>query len=293
MKKMPLVMILFLISIVLIMGVADSSKDSGGKSERHEFFSKYVPCVGTASPDKELAFPGDEKLFLADNIKKSEEMADHLEDIVHHMEEDNDVKKLEEMVENYRLLVSLSRDYLSKADNSTSFSEEQKYLYLSREKIIYADMELKKIFTRMQSYLPEPLTLYGNESLNASGAGMAILSGDLDIDLSISEGKFTTVDFAGDLDIYTTELNGSEIKSGQVMVPHGDGMQQILSYNDVRGDVILSGSSLTVAIMSNNINFNVTGTGKVELYGNGTYMLSNESMNEKGIWISPVFDMKR
>ena len=53
-----------------------------------------------------------------------------------------------------------------------------------------------------------------------------------------------------------------------------------------------SGQNLTVAIMSNDVTFKVTGTGEAELYGNGTYMLSNSSTDEEGIWIPSIFDMK-
>ncbi|MEZ5334115.1 MAG: hypothetical protein R2741_02175 [Methanolobus sp.] len=110
--------------------------------------------------------------------------------------------------------------------------------------------------------------------------------------MRISEGKFSVVDFAGDAQINTDELYGSAIKSEQVVTPENDTMHQMISYNDVHGNVSISGSILTVAVMSTDVTLDISGTGDVELYGEGTYTSSNSTMEYEGIWIPPVFDMK-
>jgi hypothetical protein len=300
MKKMPLILILFLILIVLIIGIVDSSRHHDDRDEPHDILSKYSSYVSRDSSEGDPSMSSekpdsirDEKTFIVDNIQKSDEMALNLEETVKRLQEEgNDVGKLDEMVKEYALHVSEARDYISMADNSSSTSDEQEYMSLSKEKIILANSELKGIFIEIKTYMPGPLTLSGNESLEASGAGIVILSGDLDLDMSISEGKFSVVDFAGDAQINTDELYGSAIKSEQVVIPENDTMHQMISYNDVHGNVSISGSILTVAVMGTDVTLDLSGTGDVELYGDGTYTFSNSTMEYEGIWIPPVFDTK-
>ena len=299
MKKMPLVLISFLLLIVLIMGITASSKHPSDKHDHHDIFSEYSFNTVTGASDGGSSIPSgkpdlirDEETFLRDNVKKSGEMAQRLEDMVQRLKEGNDVEELEEMVEDYALLVSEADDYLSMAANSSSSSEEQEYLELSREKIILANEELNDIFRETRSYFPEALTLSRNENMNASGAGIVILSGDLDIGLNISEGKLTVVDFAGDLEINTEEFHATEVKIEQPMIPVSNTGHQMLSYKDAQGNVTLSGSVLTVAIMSNDMILDASGTGEVELYGDGIYMLSDSGMESEGIWIPPIFEIR-
>jgi hypothetical protein len=293
MKKMPLVMIMLLIFIVAIMGITDSWENPGDKGNHRDFISKYSSYVIKEPHDDKPAFPNDGELFLSDNIQKSEEMVEHLDKFIAEMKaEGNNVTELEPTVDNYSMLVSESRTYLEQAKNASSDTEKDEYIRLSKESIIHANSELKPIFDDVKAYLPGPLMLADNSNLVANGSGLAILSGDIDLELSISEGKLTILDFIGDMEINTEEFKGSEVKSEQVIVPESDAMQQILSYNDVQGNVTLSGSVLTVVIISNDLIIDVNGTGEVELYGKGTYMLSNRSTSNEGVWIPPIFDMK-
>ncbi|WMW21411.1 hypothetical protein RE476_08330 [Methanolobus mangrovi] len=301
MKKMPLVLIMSLIVIVLISGFIDSVRNSDVHGEHHgllfsqpDYISKDLSDDNPSFASGDKPAPKDESIFLADNIKKSDEMVERLDStIVRLNEEGNDVQELEQMVDDYALLVSEAKDYLSKADASTSLSDEQKYLALSRDKIILANSELKGIFDKMQTYLPGPVSISGNDSLNVNGSGIVILSGDLDIDLSFSMGKFSVVDYAGDLHISTDEIYSPEIVLERA-IPSVDPekTQKLYSYVDVRGNVTLSGSELTVAIMSDDdVSLLVKGTGEAELYGNGSYYLDNATMGKEGTWISPIFDI--
>ena len=298
MKKMPLVLIMFLMVIVLISGFIDSVRNPDVHGEHHGLLFSQQDYISKDLSDDDPSFASgdkptlkDESIFLADNIKKSDEMVARLDSTVVRLnEEGNDVQELEQMVDNYALLVSEAKDYLSKAEASTSFSDEQEYLALSRDKIILADSELKGIFDKVQTYLPGPIGISGNDSLNANGSGIVLLSGDLDIDISLSMGKFSVVDYAGDLDISTDEIYSPEIVS-QRAIPSVDPetTQKLYSYVDVQGNVTLSGSELTVAIMSDDVSLLVKGTGEVELYGNGSYYLDNATMGKEGTWISPIF----
>ncbi|WP_094227257.1 hypothetical protein [Methanolobus psychrotolerans] len=298
MKKIPLLIVMLLISLVLISGLINSSKyyDVHGRygpmlSQHPVHLSKDLSYGKPSFTYGNLAFPKDEQIFLADNIKKSNEMVERLQATVERLKnEGNDVQELDKMVEYYALLVSEAKDYLSKSDASTSLSDEQKYLELSREKIILANSELKDIFAKTQIYLPGPVSISGNDILTVYGRGILILSGDLDIALSLSTGEFSVIDFAGDMDIDTAELYSSEGMSAKVISSGDPGNpQKMLSYVGVQGNVTLSSSELTVAIMGEDIGLLVRGTGEAEFYGNGTYYLQNATVNKEGTWISPIF----
>ncbi|MEZ5334116.1 MAG: hypothetical protein R2741_02180 [Methanolobus sp.] len=165
MKKMPLILILFLILIVLITGIVDSSRHHDGRDKPHDILSKYSSYVSSDSSEGDPSMSSgkpdsirDEKTFIVDNIQKSDEMAQNLEETVKRLQEEgNDVGKLDGMVKEYALHVSEAKDYISMADNSSSASDEQEYMSLSREKIILANSELKGIFIEIKTYLPGPL----------------------------------------------------------------------------------------------------------------------------------------
>ncbi|SFM78194.1 hypothetical protein [Methanolobus profundi] len=302
MKKLPLVLIGFLVAIVLISGMADQVRHSDVHGKQHDILSQYSSYISEKdiSDDKpsptqsDLDISKDEKVFLSENIAKSTEMVERLEVTVAALERDgNDVQELEQMINDYASLVSESNDYLSKADASSSSSDEIKYLAMSRDKIILADKELKDIFNIIHSYLPGPVELSEDQTLTLEGDGIVILSGDIDVDLGLSEGKFSIVDFSGDLMVDADQLSSYETMPDQVVIPDSqESPHNMVSYNDASGNVTVSGSLITVAVMGNDLSLIVEGTGEAELFGNGTYSLENSSSQEEGIWIPSIFEMK-
>ncbi|WP_342304053.1 hypothetical protein [Methanolobus sp. ZRKC5] len=300
MKKLPLTMIIFLISIVLISGFIESERFSDIREDHRGLSSSHPAFINEELLDERFLIesdnrkpPRDEGIIFADNIKKSDGMVERLEGAILDLKEKgNDVRELEQMVENYSFLVSEAKNNLSKADASSSLLDKQTYLALSKDNIILANSELKDIFDKMQTYFPKPVSIAGNDSLTAQGSGIIILSGDLNIELSLYMGKFSVVDFAGDLNIDTEGMYSPEIITEKV-IPSNDSKfpQTMLSYRDIEGNVNLSGSVLTVVIMGDNASLFVKGNGEAELYGNGTYYLSNGNVEREGTWSSSIFDI--
>lgn len=302
MKRMPLILLIFLMLLVLISGMTCSEDMQQYPDERHEQHDMlFTTPFNTREPPNDERFilyfvphsvPVGENVFLADNIEKSDEMVKRLDNVIIRLkEEGNDVTELEEMVVNYAALVSDARKNLSMADNSSVSSDKQKYLRLSRESIVVANSELKPIFDEIKTYLPGPVSMSGSSSLVAEGSGMAILSGDMDVSFFLSDGKFSVVDFAGDALIdtendYAHEVMPQRVASHDMIMP-----QKMYSYVGVKGNVSLSGSAFTVVIMSDNLSLIVTGTGEAELVGDGTYYFDyGTSKENENVWIKSIFE---
>lgn len=301
MKKTPLIVLLFLMVLVVISGMVDSGdmEQLPDERETHDKLLYKSPLTTKESHHEDdsptiLASrpsPSDEIAFLEDNILKSEDMVERLNKVLTGMKaEGNDVTDLEQTVSDYSSFVSEARNYLTMAENTSFDDDKEKYLELSRESIIRANSELKPIFKEVKTYLPGPLVLSENNSLVASGNGIAILSGDLDVDFFLSEGRFSVVDFSGDVLIGTEyELTREEIPErmpgDDTMVPH-----DVVSYINVTGNISISGSEFTVAMMAGNINLLVTGTGEAELVGNGTYYFDNGTAGNENNWVKPIFE---
>ncbi|WP_340820346.1 hypothetical protein [Methanolobus sp. WCC4] len=300
MKKLPLVLIGFLVGMVLVSGLADVNRHPAGHEEQHGIMSDYSAYVKTEISDPQAPstpddhdVSRDEKVFLAGNIAKSSEMIERLESTVDSLEkEGNDVQELEQMVSEYASLVAESKAYFSKTETSSSSSDELEYLALSKDRIVQADMKLKDIFNMLHSYLPGPVKLSGNDTLILEGSGIVVLSGDLGIDLSLAEGEFSAVDLAGDMIIDAEELSSTGIISERILSDPLGNSHSMVSYNKANGTVLMSGSILNVAINGKDLFLTVEGTGEVELFGKGTYSIENGSGIIEGIWIPPVFETK-
>jgi hypothetical protein len=288
MKKMPLAVLIILILMVVISGFAGSDDvhpHSDDRQDDHRDRSASPLDVLSLSPMM------NEESFLEDNIQKSESMVQRLENASQELEKKgNDVSDLKRMIADYSDLVSESRSYLEKANTVSSDDEKQKFLGLSRESIIKANSELKPILDEIKEYLPGPIILENN-TLRAEGSGVAIFSGDLEMGFSLSEGKFSLVDFDGDVIIdidgdYRQEPTPERMIPGDIVMSH-----TMESYVDVTGNVFISGSAYTVAIMAEKMTMTATGQGEVELIGNGTYYLDNDvSEGNENAWMIPIFE---
>jgi len=298
MKKLPLITLGILILMVLISGLSDNGRypvdedHSKMSSSQPEYINKELYGEVPSSVSEENVKPQDEKDFLTDNIQKSDEMIVRLEDSIDRLaSEGNDVSDLKQMVRDYSSLVSDAGSYLEKANSADSISDEQKYVSLSKDKMVHSDVLLKRIFVAMHNYMPGPVEITGNDSLDAKGSGVIILSGDLDVNLSMSSGKFSVVDFEGDMSINSDELLSSNVVAESAVSTSGSvNPHHMVSYLDVQGNVRMSGSGMTIAAMGDNTTLHATGFGEVQLYGNGTYYLDNSGSVREGVWLAPIFE---
>lgn len=302
MKKMPLILLIFLMLLVVVSGIVDSGDMQQYPDERHEqydlLFTPPFDVKELQTGERLLihlpppSFPVDEKFVLKDNIEKAETIVSNLNNATMRLKkEGNDVQELEQRTGKYATLVSEAKMYLAEAETSSVKSDEEKYLKLSRGSIIRANSELKSIFAKMKEYLPGPVTIYDNTNLVAEGSGIVILSGDFDTSFFLSGGKFSVVDFAGDM------LIDSEKDYNQEVLPERETMTgyikpyRTVSYVEVEGNVSLSGTDFSVAIMAEKISLLATGVGEAELIGNGTYYFDNgTSDREENLWEKQMFE---
>ncbi|WP_406655571.1 hypothetical protein V7O62_07180 [Methanolobus sp. ZRKC2] len=307
MKRTPVILLMFLISLVVISAFVGADNSDNDPWERRGDGPMSVISPNPAREfDKnpsgnflKLPFHANDVKFLEDNIEKSEIISLRLNDTVRRMKaEGNDVEKLEKLLEEYNLLVEDSKMYLEMAnvpDNVTQADitgseskyseEEQKYLEESRKSIIRANLLLRDIFHEFRPYLAPHVRIPDNGNLSAEGKGTVILSGDLDVEISLSEGRISYVDFENDLSIEAEETTEPEI----IRMP--DMKREIVSYENLNGNITLSGSGFIMELTGENISLDATGTGKAELFGNGTYFIGNDSIpGKKHIWVSPLFE---
>ncbi|WP_292466419.1 hypothetical protein [Methanolobus sp.] len=301
MKRMPFVVLVFLMLLVVISGMVDSGdmqqhpderEDRGDLLHKSPFTVRESPHEDEYLIDKfSRLSPLDETAFLEDNIHKSEDMVVRLDKVITGLKaEGNDINELEQTVNDYSRFVSEARTYLAQAENSSLEADKEQYLKLSRESIIRANSELKPIFDEIKSYLPGPLLISENSSLVARGSGISILSGDLDVDFFLSEGRFSIVDFSGDVQIkmeqdFESEEMPERGPDNGLMVPH-----EAFSYANVTGNVSVSGSEFTVAMMADNIILRTTGTGEAELIGEGVYYFDDGTVRNESNWVQPIFE---
>lgn len=298
MKKFPLVILAILVLMVLISGLSDCGRHPGSGIHgepylgQPEYMNKELYKEMPSAVSEEHMKPDAEKQFLEDNIQKSDDIILRLEESLERLaNEGNDVRYLEKMVADYSSLVSEADYYLEKADSSDSVVEEQKYVALSKEKMVLSDILLKKIFVNMHNYMPGPVKITKTDILDANGSGVIILSGDLEVNLSMSSGKFSVVDFEGDMSIDTGGLTSPKIAKESVIATSAtEDPHPMLSYVDVQGNLSMSGSGMTIAVMGENTTLHVTGFGEVQLYGDGNYYLNSSSAVKEGVWLSPIFD---
>ncbi|WP_342304054.1 hypothetical protein [Methanolobus sp. ZRKC5] len=302
MKKMPLIILIFLMLLVVISGMVNFGDVQQYPDERHERYSQlFPPPFDIKEPQKgemvliymfPYSFNADEKSILEDNIEKAEAMVERLDIVIIRLnEKGNDVQDLDQMVDEYDVLVSESRGYLVQAETSSVNSDKEKYIKLSKESIVRANSELKHIFDKIKTYLPGPVILSGNSSLVAEGSGVVILSGDLDTSFFLSEGKFSVVDFAGDISIDMEKDYKQEVLQEKDGTPDHNKPYIMISYVEVEGNTSLSGSDFSVAIMADRMSLLVIGTGEVELIGNGTYYFDDGTSSRIGtVWAKPIFE---
>lgn len=302
MKKLPLVVIAVLILLVLISGMADSG-DTGSMqsySDDHKHHSKDLlrPQLETSESHGDnysvIYISGSEVIarnetaFLEENIQKSEEMVGRLEGVLRDMDESGQSNpQLKQKVEIYAADVSQARNYLFMAENSSLESEKKNYLSLSRNSIIRANMELKSIFDEIKAYLPGPVVM-DNSSLYAEGSGICILSGNVNVNFFLRNGRFSVIDFSGDISAdMEHDFDMEEIPQSEdtLHMPH-----ERFSYVNVTGNISMSGSAYTVTLVGENISLSAGGTGEAELIGNGTYFIENGTAVEENSWVKPVFE---
>jgi len=305
MEKTPVIFLIFLISLVIVSAIVADDSDAGPGIKEGEGPMSIAPFG--LEPGKDDRFPGglltprkvpvlnDDSEFLADNIEKSEAMAVRLDETLIRLKaQGNDVEELETLIHDYSLLVEDSKMYFEMANVSesnetlaTGTSEEarEEYLEKSRNRIIEANMLLKDIFHELRPYLAIHAKVSEGSTLSAEGTGTVVLSGDFDVKMSLSDGRLSYVDFMDDISVKTENMNEATI----TRVP--DMQQELVSYENLIGNVSISGSGFILEVTGEDISLQASGQGEAELFGNGTYYIGKGAVPEnKMIWTPPLFE---
>ncbi len=124
---------------------------------------------------------------------------------------------------------------------------------------------LREIFAELKEHRPGSADLSGTGKLTASGDGKATMSGDMEAKISARGGILTITDYDGNAEVDVTGYGTKE--------DIGDG---VVRYSGFDGNADISGSSVTVVILGDDIELTVEGTGSVILRGYGTYNVEKD-----------------
>jgi uncharacterized protein YdcH (DUF465 family) len=136
---------------------------------------------------------------------------------------------------------------------------------------------LREIFAELKEHRPGSADLGGTGKLTASGDGKATMSGNMEAKINARGGILTITDHDDNAEVDVTGYGTKEdLGNGAVR------------YSGFDGTASISGSSVTVVILGDDIELTVEGTGSVILRGYGTY---NVEKNGKHIssndWAPP------
>jgi|GEM_PF-1903673 len=119
---------------------------------------------------------------------------------------------------------------------------------------------LRDIFAELKQHRPGSADLSGTGTLTASGNGVATMSGNMEMEISARSGVLTITDYDGNAEVDVTGYGTKEdLGNGAVR------------YSGFDGTASISGSSVTVVILGDDIELTAEGTGSAVLRGYGTY----------------------
>ncbi|MBP2030519.1 hypothetical protein J2755_001453 [Methanohalophilus levihalophilus] len=191
-----------------------------------------------------------------------------------------DTSEAEELLEEYNSLVADASEYLDLArDNYQSdTTEAAAYVQLAINSIKEANMVLRDLLDEIKDHRPGYAKLGGSGNVNAEGNGTAVLSGNMDIEISATNATLVIKDLAGDA---TIEVDGAyDLFNGGESRGQGTPAQV---YHNFTGDASISGSRLTVVVHGFDISIEGEGSGSVLLSGEGTYDVEGDDVSSQSL----------
>lgn len=136
---------------------------------------------------------------------------------------------------------------------------------------------LREIFAELKEHRPGSADLSGTGKLTATGNGKATMSGDMEAKISARGGILTITDYDGNAEVDVTGYGTKE--------DIGDG---VVRYSGFDGTAGISGSSVTVVVLGDDIELTAEGIGSVILRGYGTYDVEKDgSHTSSNDWAPP------
>lgn len=226
-------------------------------------------------------------------VKTSESLIVRLENEIATMKENGeDVEDLEAMLEEYKEYIADAKENQEQARNTymngngnygENVREANRYVAQAGKDIRDSNAILRNMLQELKEQREGVIVLSGEGTLEATGNGTVVISGDVVIDLTVTDAKLVVKDLAGDavINVDDAEYETSNIDSG-----NSTDNNRAFVYHNITGDVTIEGSRLTVMIRGDDIDLTAEGTGTAVLAGTGSYTVDGES----GDWANRYVD---
>lgn len=226
---------------------------------------------------------------LESYLVKAERTSERLDFEITRLNESGvDTSDAEELLGEYNSLVADASEYLDLARDKyqDDTTEAAAYVQLAINSIKEANEVLRDLLDEIKDQRPGYAKFAGSGVVNAEGNGTAVLSGDLDIELSATNATLVIKDLAGDgvieVDGEYDLFNGGESQ--------GRGIPAQV-YHNFTGNASISGSRLTVMVHGFDISLDGEGMGSVMLSGEGSYEINDEEISSMSFeWANVVDD---
>lgn len=304
MKKVLGITLALLTFILLTSGCADRqdklqhevvkpiwfTSDIGHDNSYWPFDSEHKPPY----KHKTLFFVDDQDIvnIIDRDIERSEGALYHFEKEVERLENEgedvnlltNRIGEFRQHLENAKMNKTLSDELSQNNESYTTISVEQKeYLFNAIEELRIVHEIVPQIFNDERIMKPGQVKLKDKVYLNASGNGTAVLSGNIEMTLSVQNAMVTIRDENNDKIIF---IDGE-------YTPESNIDPKIVSYRNVNGTMDITGTSTIVMVRGQSINFKAIGDGFAALSGNGTYSYEEGNGTIPMEWMKHGFASKR
>jgi hypothetical protein len=164
------------------------------------------------------------------------------------------------------------------AEDAREFLDEASgFMGETQQQLRDGNSVLREIFSELKEHRPGSADLSGTGKLIASGDGKATMSGDMEAKISARGGILTITDYDGNAEVDVTGYGTKE--------DIGDG---VVRYSGFDGTAGISGSSVTVVILGDDIELTLEGTGSAVLRGYGTYDVEKDGRHiSSNDWAPP------
>jgi len=217
-------------------------------------------------------------------IKNSDVLILRLENEITTMKENGeDVDELEKLFAQYKERMNdanKSREqarnlYLEgNGTNAQNMREANTYLKQAAKDIKDSNAILRNMLKELHQHRQGVIVLAGSGTLSAEGNGTAVISGDVEIDLTATDAKLVIKDLAGNAQVNT---DNADYESSNIDAGNSTDNNRAFVFLNLTGDVHIAGSRLTVMLRSSDMELTAEGTGTAVLSGIGTYDYGTEA----------------
>ncbi|WP_321418445.1 hypothetical protein [uncultured Methanomethylovorans sp.] len=220
-------------------------------------------------------------LYLNKSVFLSERLSNEVATL---RKQGENTTELEAMLQEYNGFIEQAQQNRERARETYQNGDENAHEYwsASAENLKDANSVLAEISQMLKTYRHGLVSLNGSDVLLAKGNGTAVLSGNLDAEMTITDSQLVIKDLAGDAKItITNDESAIVLKLDNSLA---DEPKRALVYSDLTGKVSISGSRLTIMVRGNDLDLEVKGTGNAVLSGKGTYTAGMDEVSKQ--WTS-------